>query len=112
MNLMVDSTHLICDFKYRGDMGNIYEKITRSIKKGNLNVVKECIHNFNPHGISLIFILAESHISIHTWEEEHIINVDLFVCGDSNPKTVLVDFLKQFDVVNKSEQSIIRNGIL
>lgn len=72
--------HVICDFKYEGEMGDIYTKIKKATVKTGLTVVGETIHYFNPQGISIIFILAESHLSVHTWEEEQKINIDVFSC--------------------------------
>ena len=43
-------------------------------------------HHFSPNGgVSGVVVLAESHISIHTWPERHFAAVDIFMCGDCNP---------------------------
>jgi S-adenosylmethionine decarboxylase len=51
----------------------------------NLNVVGECSHQFEkynaPYGARLIYLLAESHLSIHTFVDEGKIIVDLFTCS-------------------------------
>lgn len=39
------------------------------------------LHKFNPHGISGIAVIAESHISIHTWPEYKYAAIDIFTCG-------------------------------
>ncbi len=38
-------------------------------------------HQFEPHGVTGILLLAESHISIHTWPEEQLATLDIFTCG-------------------------------
>ncbi len=52
-------------------------------------------HRFHPHGVTGLALLAESHISIHTWPESGYAAVDVFTCGDHTmPETacrVLVD---------------------
>jgi S-adenosylmethionine decarboxylase len=52
-------------------------------------------HRFQPHGVTGLALLAESHISIHTWPESGYAAVDVFTCGDHTlPETacrVLVD---------------------
>ncbi len=44
------------------------------------------VHHFTPnHGISGVAVLAESHISVHTWPEAGYAALDVFVCGDCDP---------------------------
>ncbi len=38
-------------------------------------------HRFEPHGVSALCILAESHISIHTWPESRSATIDIYTCG-------------------------------
>lgn len=40
-------------------------------------------HQFSPHGVTLVLLLAESHLSIHTWPESGHAAVDVFTCGSS-----------------------------
>jgi S-adenosylmethionine decarboxylase len=49
-------------------------------------VIQTIFKKFDPQGVTVICLLAESHISIHTWPEEGKAAVDLYTCGDSNPK--------------------------
>ena len=61
------------------------EEIAQSIAGDmDLNVVKKLNHMFSPQGITLVYILSESHLIIHTWPELGIVNVDLVTC---NPRT-------------------------
>ncbi len=52
-----------------------------------LNVVGECSHQFkkdnNPHGVTMVYLLSESHLSIHTFVDEGKITIDLFTCDVS-----------------------------
>jgi S-adenosylmethionine decarboxylase proenzyme len=58
------------------------EKIIEELK---LNVVGECTHQFEkndfPYGVTMIYLLAESHLSIHTFVDEGKITLDLFTCS-------------------------------
>jgi len=45
-------------------------------------VIKDSFYQFSPQGISGVVIIAESHISIHTWPEYNFAAVDVFTCGD------------------------------
>jgi S-adenosylmethionine decarboxylase len=45
-------------------------------------VIKDSFYQFTPQGVSGVVIIAESHISIHTWPEYNYAAVDVFTCGD------------------------------
>jgi S-adenosylmethionine decarboxylase len=49
-------------------------------------VLQTISKKFDPQGVTVICLLSESHISIHTWPEEGKAAVDVYTCGDSNPK--------------------------
>lgn len=46
-------------------------------------IIDTHIHMFNPHGISGVVIIAESHLTIHTWPEYGYAAVDIFTCGEN-----------------------------
>ena len=58
------------------------ESIGCLVESSGLHIVKFMEHRFDPFGLTLIWILAESHLAIHTWPEYGTILVDLFVCQD------------------------------
>ncbi len=45
-------------------------------------VIQDSFYQFTPQGVSGVIIIAESHISIHTWPEHNFAAVDVFTCGD------------------------------
>ena len=49
-------------------------------------------HQFTPQGVTAVTLLAESHISIHTWPEKQMAVCDIFTCGSSDP-TVGFEFM-------------------
>jgi len=50
------------------------------------HIVQSVFHLFNPHGVSGVVVIAESHFAIHTWPEYGYAAVDLFTCGEQvNP---------------------------
>lgn len=51
-------------------------------------------HKFSPQGVTAIVLLAESHISIHTWPEKGMAVCDIFTCGDHTDPQVGVDYMK------------------
>ncbi len=45
-------------------------------------IVQSVFHMFQPHGVSGVVVIAESHLSIHTWPEYKFASVDLYTCGE------------------------------
>ena len=64
-----------------------YEKVIYKIAKAaKVEILNVSSHKFNPHGVTAVALLAESHISIHTWPENGMAVCDVFTCGDhTNP---------------------------
>ncbi len=64
-------------------------------------------HHFSPNGgVSGVVVLAESHISIHTWPERDFAAIDIFMCGDCNPHLAIPVLQRTFqaDRVELDEQ--------
>lgn len=45
-------------------------------------IVETLIHQFSPHGLSGVVVIAESHLAIHTWPEQNYAAIDIFTCGN------------------------------
>lgn len=65
-------------------------------------------HKFSPQGVSGVAVLAESHISVHTWPEIGYGAFDVFMCGDAEPWKA-VDVLKDaFDTDTVEVRELLR----
>ena len=81
-------THLIIEV-VDGDGLNDPDRIENAFRR----CVDECgatllhlhLHRFSPQGVSGVAVLAESHISVHTWPERRYGAFDVFMCGDADP---------------------------
>jgi len=72
------------------DNNLILNKLLDTCHNHSLSVIKTTFHNFSPQGYTAVILLAESHLSIHTYPEDQIAHVDLFCCNpDICTKTVL-----------------------
>lgn len=70
------------------------------------------LHHFTPNGgISGVLVLAESHISIHTWPERSYAALDIFMCGDCDPHKAIPVLRKAFTpervVVDEQKRGIV-----
>jgi S-adenosylmethionine decarboxylase len=72
-----------CDRDVLDDIGEIREILLGAAERAKAKVVGESFHQFSPQGVSGVVIIAESHLSIHTWPEWSYAAVDIFTCGDS-----------------------------
>ncbi|OPX30961.1 MAG: adenosylmethionine decarboxylase [Candidatus Omnitrophica bacterium 4484_171] len=75
----------------------IKKALQESVKACGATLLKIDLHKFNPQGgISGVAIIAESHISIHSWPEYKYAAIDIFVCGDVDPYKAIPVLKKQF----------------
>ena len=51
-------------------------------QEANAEILKTAFHRFQPQGVSGVVVIAESHLSIHTWPEAGYAAVDFYTCGD------------------------------
>ena len=95
-----------CDHTKLNDEAFIRTTITSSAKIAGATLINLVTHSFKPQGVTGLALLAESHISIHTWPEIGYAAVDVFTCGDHTMpekacKLLFKDFLaKQFSFKN------------
>jgi S-adenosylmethionine decarboxylase proenzyme len=59
------------------------------------SIVQSVFHLFNPHGISGVVVIAESHLAIHTWPEYGYSAVDIFTCGEEVDPWRACHYLKE-----------------
>ena len=88
-------THLILDFweaSQLNDLALMELTLKQSVEAAGATLLHLHLHHFTPnYGISGVAVLAESHISVHTWPERNYAAFDIFMCGDAQPgKTIPV----------------------
>jgi S-adenosylmethionine decarboxylase proenzyme len=71
-----------CNTDVLNDVAYIKRAMRTAAVESGATVVTEAFHVFNPHGVSGVVVIAESHLTIHTWPEYGYAAVDLFTCGD------------------------------
>ena len=79
-----------------------------AIKTGS-TIVQSVFHMFQPHGVSGVVVIAESHLAIHTWPEYKYASVDLYTCGACVEPLEAYKYLKdKFESKNTDLKEIIR----
>ena len=64
-----------------------------TIKIGQMKLLDSKLHQFNPQGVTGIYLLSESHLSFHTWPEKNTISLDLYTCGNFNKADESIQFI-------------------
>jgi S-adenosylmethionine decarboxylase len=71
-----------CDASKLNDESFIRTTIATAAREAGATVLQLISHRFQPQGVTGLVLLAESHLSIHTWPESGYAAVDVFTCGD------------------------------
>jgi S-adenosylmethionine decarboxylase len=73
------------------DIAVLTDLATRAVRSGGGHVLDVSHVQFPNGAITLVLILAESHLSIHTWPEESLLAIDLFSCGAIDGEQVIAE---------------------
>ena len=66
-----------------------------SIKENNMTLLNKNVHHFDePQGaVTALYLLSESHLSLHSWPEHNYLALDIFTCGNCNTKKIVDDII-------------------
>jgi S-adenosylmethionine decarboxylase len=103
-------THLLVELwgaKNLGDLAITDQMLRESASVAGATLLHVHLHHFGPNaGLSGVAVLAESHISIHTWPERGYAAIDIFMCGACDPYKAIPVMRRAFEpaTVQLSEQ--------
>ena len=87
--------------------------LVEAAKRAHATIVDVVFHEFSPFGVSGVVVIAESHLSIHTWPEYRYAAVDIFSCGDILKPEVAASYLvEQFGAERTSVVEMQRGMFL
>jgi S-adenosylmethionine decarboxylase len=81
------------------------EIFLRAARESKATLVGEDFHQFEPEGVSGVILIAESHLSVHTWPEDGFAAVDIFTCGEEMDAEVAIAVLK---AAFRAEKTVVR----
>ena len=77
--------------------------------EANISLLNTSWHNFDNNGaFTVIYLLAESHLSLHTWPEKNYIALDVFTCGNSNTELIVEKIISYFEPINTKVNKLKR----
>jgi S-adenosylmethionine decarboxylase len=106
--------HLIIDLygaSHLSDIAYIEKTMRHCVEAARATLLHIHLHHFEPDGVSGVAVLAESHISVHTWPESRYAAFDVFMCGDTHPE-VCIDIMREaFEAERVDVQEILRGEV-
>lgn len=75
-----------------------------AVKVGGATYISHHFHRFSPQGVSGVVVIAESHLSIHSWPEKGYAALDVFTCGDKNIGDSVLNYI--INKLNTTEYQI------
>ena len=97
-----------CSFVLLDDERCLIDLLENAAVASGATVIQTISKKFEPQGVTVICLLSESHISIHTWPEEGKAAVDVYTCGDCNPKIGCDIIIQQLYATNHTLSYIER----
>lgn len=91
------------------DAGELNDVLRAAADAGGATVVGEAFYGFPNGAVTGVLLLAQSHLSIHTWPELQLANIDLLTCGDIDGCVVLETIRERLGVERASSRCIERS---
>lgn len=106
--------HLIIDCIGSKNLDNlevVEDCLRRAVVAANASLLHIHLHHFTPNGgISGVAVLAESHITIHSWPENGYAALDVFMCGAADPLKTIDIIKAAFEPVELRCDQLLRGG--
>jgi len=112
--LVFAGTHLIVDLWGAAGLNDaelIEKTLRRCVDISGATLLHFHIHAFEPNGLSGVAVLAESHISFHTWPDQGYMALDIFMCGNTEPHKCL-PILKSAFVPTSVQVNDLKRGVI
>jgi len=105
--------HFIAEFwegKIIEDQKEVERILMQAAKKARSTTISVASHKFSPHGITAFVLLAESHLSLHSWPEKNYLAIDVFTCGHKTQPQKALEYLKEVYQPKRVEVREIKRG--
>ncbi len=98
-----------CNPEIIGNIQRVQEILVEAAARAKVTIWNISFHRFPPNGVSGVIVIAESHISIHTWPEVGYAAIDIYTCGDSTlPEEAVKYAIKGFGATHVHVTEITR----
>lgn len=105
--------HLLIEYRDCGDPGlGVCDTVRRTLLDAarhiGATIVSEAFHQFSPTGVSGVVVIAESHLSVHTWPMSRYAAADVYTCGNLDPRPCIGFLGRKFGSADIRVAEVIR----
>jgi len=109
-------THIVCELSgcngaLLTDVERVRDVMVSAAREARAEVMEVAFHRFMPQGVSGVVVIAESHLSIHTWPETGYAAVDIYTCGTSTDPWRALDFVARSFEAATMRTTEVKRGI-
>jgi len=90
------------------DLTGIRNAFEKAVDACGATVLNRFSHQFHPQGVTIVYALAESHLSIHTFPEEGSCAIDVYTCGTMRSMDGMRVLIEHFSPIEVSIQEVKR----
>lgn len=101
-----------CDRAILTDVEGVEQAVVRAAEVARAEIREVVFHRFEPHGVSGVVVIAESHLSIHTWPELGYAAIDVYTCGNTADPWLALQYLSEQFRSKTVTTSVIHRGTL
>lgn len=110
-----EGIHIVADFygvdsDILNDSNLLLTYLSQAAEVSGSTIISSNSHNFDPDGVTAFIILAESHISIHTYVSDKSAFIDVFTCGSHVNPELAIDYLEEVLLPDKVNKQLIYRG--
>ncbi len=92
------------------DMDFLESTLKQGIIESGATYIGTVSEKFTPHGVTILILIAESHVSIHTYPEHQALFFDAFTCGECDPKIIADLLIKKLNPQQQNVQVLARGN--
>ena len=96
------------DFEAINDAQSLQEAMVRGINRAKMTILNIFTYSFVQQGCTIVISLSESHVSCHTWPESGCLAVDVYTCGEGDPRLIAIELLKYLNSDSYSLREVDR----
>jgi S-adenosylmethionine decarboxylase len=109
-------THIVCELSGCNsdtltDVDGVRATLMQAARESRATIMEVAFHRFQPQGVSGVVVLAESHISIHTWPETGYAAMDFYTCGDHTDPWLACEYAARAFGAKSMQTTEIKRGV-
>lgn len=100
-----------CDTTRLADADGVERTLLAAAREARATILSHHFHRFEPHGVSGVVVIAESHVTIHTWPEYGYAAADIFTCGRHMRPEAAIDVMRRAFSSRDVRVTEVRRGL-